>query len=509
MAEMAGRRTVRRWWPLLFALLATASVPSVASASPPAGWASWNLAPGVEHLLTERPGLVAHAARIRLGAPVALRPIVAFDRIGGGHGPHDGRQPVSELCRRAGGIVCVNADFFNCQVCGQPAGGLVDRTRPLRSFLPNHEQVSIVGGRPTFDGQTWLGSLHGAAGKDAFRLRLASLNRGPMPDGAVLYTPDWGPTTPQVAGQVELVLASGGPYFAGIRDAVPVGIRPTSGVIPRDGVVIAANGRAAEKLNWLWQAWHATHGARRLVLDTALSEPADISIGGHPILLRDGVRQPLDPHDGMTVGRHPRTILAWTRSADLLLVAIDGRQPGYSDGATLSEATDLLIGLGATNAINLDGGGSTTFVLPCNGGACVANRPSDGHERPVPVALAVVPVRDGSGVLSAAGVASDERRSAPTTAPPPAAPVPPTTTTPTTTSTTVPRLQEPATSMSARHLELPDETAVEAPRPVPVSTNRPDPVPTAALGVVAIAAWSVAAWRLLRRRSPGRGQTPV
>ena len=52
---------------------------------------------------------------------------------------------------------------------------------------------------------------------------------------------------------------------------------------------------------------------------------------------------------------------------------MDGRQPGFSDGMTLGEAADLLIGLGATDAINLDGGGSTTFVVK----GAVANKPSD------------------------------------------------------------------------------------------------------------------------------------
>ena len=422
MAVKAARISFAR--AVALALLALVPLaPSAGAATPPnpPGWAVWELAPGVHHLLTERPGLVAHAARVQPGAPVALRPIVAFDRVGGGHAAADGRQPVTDLCARAGGIACVNGDFFNCRTCGQVAGGLVDRGRALRSFRGDHEQVAVTGGVPTLEAIQWVGSLHGTAGRDAFRLPLVALNRGPVPGAAVLYSPDWGPETPQVPGQVEIVFAAGGPHTTGIRPLVPVARRPVSGAIPRDGVVVAANGRAAEALNWLWDAWHKARSGRTLVLDTALSAPADVVVGGHPVLLRGGERQPLDPRDGMAMGRHPRTLLGWTAAGELLLVTIDGRQPGYSNGATLHEAVDLLLGLGATDAINLDGGGSTTFAMRCPGGACVANRPSEGRQRPVPVALALVPSAPG---LQAADVRPASAEPAPAGVQPPAAVVP-------------------------------------------------------------------------------------
>ena len=494
--DMAERRVSWRWLALVIAAVAVASAGPVASkplGPPPPGWAGWELHPGVHHLLTERPGLVAHAARIATGAPVALRPVVAFDRVGGGHASYDGRQPVSELCRRAGGIVCVNADFFNCRSCGQPAGGVVDRGRPLRSFRPDHEQASIIGGRATFDPLGWVGTLRGAVGRDTFSLDLGSLNRGPLPGGAVVYTPDWGPTTPQVAGQVELVLATGGPHVAGVTHAVPVAIRPNAGPIPRDGVVIAANGRAAERLNWLWHAWHRSKGReQRLTLSTALTAPADLSVGGHPIVLRDGVRQHLDPNDGMVMGRHPRTLLGWTAAGDLLLVTIDGRQPGYSNGATLAEAVDLVQSLGATNAINLDGGGSTTFAIRCATGACVANRPSDGRERPVPLALAVVPLTSGS-MLKAASAE-------PAIVTPPPVPVTTTTVAPSPTTTTT--VAAPAPARVAHPTSVALDAPAAQPRPTRTVTGTDPstsvPAPLVAVAFAGIAGWWLAAIRAVR-----------
>ncbi len=61
---------------------------------------------------------------------------------------------------------------------------------------------------------------------------------------------------------------------------------------------------------------------------------------------------------------HSRTAVALDRSRrTLILVVVDGKQPNYSEGCTLSELADLLIDHGAFTAINLDGGSSSTLVL--------------------------------------------------------------------------------------------------------------------------------------------------
>lgn len=89
--------------------------------------------------------------------------------------------------------------------------------------------------------------------------------------------------------------------------------------------------------------------------------------------------------------RHPRTAAGVTRDGrTLLLVVVDGRQPGWSIGATLPELASLLIEAGAWTAVNLDGGGSTTVWRREPGGAGrVLNRPSDGRVRPVASHLGV------------------------------------------------------------------------------------------------------------------------
>ena len=72
--------------------------------------------------------------------------------------------------------------------------------------------------------------------------------------------------------------------------------------------------------------------------------------------------------------RHPRTIVGIAaRGRRLLLITIDGRQPGYSAGTTNRESAAVALALGATEAINLDGGGSTTMVVKGE----IVNHPSD------------------------------------------------------------------------------------------------------------------------------------
>ncbi len=61
-------------------------------------------------------------------------------------------------------------------------------------------------------------------------------------------------------------------------------------------------------------------------------------------------------------GIQPRTIIAQSSDKQVMFLAIDGRKPGYSIGATVGECADILLSYGATQAINLDGGASTALV---------------------------------------------------------------------------------------------------------------------------------------------------
>lgn len=122
------------------------------------------------------------------------------------------------------------------------------------------------------------------------------------------------------------------------------------------------------------------------------------AVGGRPVLARDSVITPDVDTEGQASfakSRHPRTAVGIANDGRrLLLVVVDGRQPGYSDGMTLRELAELMLALGAPESINLDGGGSTAMVYAEPDSARtmrVANRPSDPTgERAVGNALAIV-----------------------------------------------------------------------------------------------------------------------
>lgn len=179
---------------------------------------------------------------------------------------------------------------------------------------------------------------------------------------------------------------------------VVVSVHPAGERVELDGdhVALQAVGEAS---GWLDRrsrgdtlTWRAAlvpaHGGR----------PALEAVGGFPALVTDG-QGVVAAQDGVIESfgsaRHPRTAVGWDEAdRRLFWVVVDGRQGAYSDGMTLAELESLFLRLGATEAINLDGGGSTTLVLRGQ----VANRPSDREgERPVSNALVLRGCRTAEG----------------------------------------------------------------------------------------------------------------
>ncbi len=124
----------------------------------------------------------------------------------------------------------------------------------------------------------------------------------------------------------------------------------------------------------------------RVVVSTA-TEPqlagVRTAIGGGPALVRRG--EVLDIRVNKARERHPRSALGWNET-HLFLVAVDGRQPGHSVGMTLPELAAYLQRIGCTEAVNLDGGGSTELILRGR----ILNSPCYGHERRTASGLAVL-----------------------------------------------------------------------------------------------------------------------
>ncbi len=165
---------------------------------------------------------------------------------------------------------------------------------------------------------------------------------------------------------------------------------------PADGYVISAVGRPRE-----WVKIHVRKGSKvNFKWQLSSIEPGNDAnwlrvysiLGGGPQLIKAGKIAITDKQEKMAAGfateGRPRTAIAKLESGRILLVTVDGRQPGISAGMTLEMLAELLLEFGAIEAMNLDGGGSTTMVVHNK----IVNRPSDQTgERPVSDAVLIFP----------------------------------------------------------------------------------------------------------------------
>lgn len=105
------------------------------------------------------------------------------------------------------------------------------------------------------------------------------------------------------------------------------------------------------------------------------------AVAGSELVLVDGAK-PVFPEATFQLTNHPRSAIGLTKDRRyLILMVIDGRQPGYSSGAPMQDVADWLLRFGAHDGLNLDGGGSSALVRAGKNGPIELNRPS-GAEKP-------------------------------------------------------------------------------------------------------------------------------
>lgn len=370
------------------------------------------VAPGVQHTRFVRnagPWIVNVVGIDRRRADIDLRHVRAHDQLAS-------RERVSDMVSRrtAAGervLAAVNADFFDLKSGASENNVLVDGewwkgTRvtesPFDTWDNVHAQFAVdAAGRPLLDRFVFDGWV--SAGHAAFPL--ISLNALPAGtyEGTALWTPRYGAATPRDSTRptAELALAPAGRRGDTLLFTHRALTHGGGTSIPADGAVMSAYGARAAALDSLAPSdtlrvtlppapWPAT--ARR-------GAGPSLLIGGWPRLLRDGasIAGRAAALEGTisrnAEARHPRTAVGFSRdSTTLLLVTVDGRST-TSVGMTVVELADLMKELGAWNALNFDGGGSTTMVV----GGRVVNTPTDRTgEREVGSALFVTAPRSGA-----------------------------------------------------------------------------------------------------------------
>ncbi len=147
------------------------------------------------------------------------------------------------------------------------------------------------------------------------------------------------------------------------------------GTIPENGSVLSGTGTVARWLLAHAKPRRAINITTIITADGAPLAPGTGVVNGGPRLLSNGEPdvtayqedfvwlENLEFYYRFSVRRNPRTLAGITPDGKLLLVAVDGRQPGYSVGASFEESVRIMQALGTEEAVNLDGGGSTTITI--------------------------------------------------------------------------------------------------------------------------------------------------
>ena len=278
-------------------------------------------------------------------------------------------------------IAGVNGDFFS-EAPGpfeaDPVGALVVAGEVISTPYPR--SAFLIGA----DGRYAIRRLRLAAWverPDRARVALKGVNQPCGAHDLVLYTPRFGLSTHSEGPGAEAALTGLElPIRLGTTNRAriaAVGL-PSDAPIPAGGVVLSGHGGAAEFLRGLKVGDEVQ---LRLAFDPPVAADTDV-VGGGPALVRDGRVVVMEDTEGfkadVVAGRAPRTAIGFN-GRRLMLVTVDGREPGVSAGMTLVELAGLMRDLGCTDAMNLDGGGSTTAWVR----GTVVNHPSTGHERRV------------------------------------------------------------------------------------------------------------------------------
>ena len=290
---------------------------------------------------------------------------------------------LSELAATREVVGGVNADFFSLAgFQGVPTGALVSGSKVMVG--PGPQPVFAV----AENGAVTLGPLRAAATIriDDMVLAFPNWNR-PANDNITVYDANWGSQLDTASGVIEVVL-DGSPMRVTRVDTAVAG----SSIPARGYVLVAGRNTQASQRTLL----RSLKPGDRVDVSISLtpSHPRE-AVGGRPMLARDSAIVPEVEREGQDSfrARNPRTAVGLANNGRrLILAVIDGRQKPYSDGTTLRETAEIMLALGARDAMNLDGGGSSTLVYRDSTNALrIANKPSDAvGERAVGDALAIV-----------------------------------------------------------------------------------------------------------------------
>jgi exopolysaccharide biosynthesis protein len=276
-------------------------------------------------------------------------------------------------------VAGINGDFFSLET-GVPLGLVINEGR----LISSDDSRPAVGFLE--DGAAFIGLPELTCGlyTENGLIPIEHVNKKRTAFGTYLLTNDFSQQTRNTTYGYDV--------FLKVTDTAPLQIgKPLSVVVERietngtsvaipDGyfvLTVDANG-PPERVSALQGLIPGQKATIKVETKDVRFEQAHYGVGGGEILLAGGQIQP--QNSGAV---HPRSALGIKGDGTVVLFEVDGRQSGYSRGLSLREEAEFLQDLGCVEAINLDGGGSSTFAVqyPGEDGANIVNSPSDSTPR--------------------------------------------------------------------------------------------------------------------------------
>lgn len=286
---------------------------------------------------------------------------------------------LSTMIKTSGAVAGVNGDYF-LTTSGVPTysyGTLINDGNMITSPLPFNNPIQYPTVSRLLDGSVDISvwnpkmTLYGTDGT-AFNVAVYNKTSG-LYWGPVILTSDWDDMSVGYDGKtdiVEIVVVNN--YVTDVR------VNQPSTIIPEEGFVISSTGPTTmANLKKSFEAGKLT--SLNIELDFAQSD-IDFAFGGLNYLVKDGA---INEISSEALKTHPRTAIGFSKdNSEMIFVTVDGRNKDI-EGLKQTELADLLIDLGCYNAVNMDGGGSTTMGVDFlnNANVTIVNMPSDGRER--------------------------------------------------------------------------------------------------------------------------------
>ncbi len=309
----------------------------------------------------------AHILDIDPKAGFAVKPVLSNAAI-------QGLEPLMPMVERTRAIAAVNGSYFGLD--GSIIGLLkMDGEIVSTPELPRTSLGILPDGKMLIDQVHYEGKIELP---DSRTVPINAVNRERGENELVLYNGLYAPNTNSNNFGIEYVVVNG----------KVTAVNTNNSQIPPGGIVLSAHGAAAQLISCL------KVGDTVKVLQTLGAEwdTTQHALGAGPMLVKNNsvflTTKVEEFGSDVAGGRAPRTAVGLKADGHILAVVIDGRQDN-SIGMTLLELALFMQELGARDAMNLDGGGSSEMIVKGK----VVNKPSDGRERRVGDALVIVPSR--------------------------------------------------------------------------------------------------------------------